>query len=236
MATGTLISAISASQNIAKTANLVLVNFVTTKTNELALTRSQKLSSSRSGAALKLPEPGGGSAIVAQEIAQDTADKKARGKTADKNNETRLGELSDEEKAVVARLKKTDRTVRAHERAHKVAGGPFTGAARLQFVTGPDGRRYAVSGEVPIDASEVPGNPDATIRKLETVRRAALAPAQPSAQDRRVAAIAQQGIAEARAEKRAQRAENNDADGKLGAALPPATISADTIALLAEAR
>jgi hypothetical protein len=49
---------------------------------------------------------------------------------------------------------------------------------------------YAVSGEVSIDSSPVKGDPKATVRKMEQVVRAALAPAQPSGQDRAVAAAA----------------------------------------------
>ncbi len=49
---------------------------------------------------------------------------------------------------------------------------------------------YAVAGEVPIDLSEIPDHPSATIDKMETVIRAALAPAAPSAQDYAVAGMA----------------------------------------------
>jgi hypothetical protein len=49
---------------------------------------------------------------------------------------------------------------------------------------------YAVGGEVPIDVSPVPANPQATLQKAEAIQRAALAPAEPSGQDRQVAARA----------------------------------------------
>ena len=52
-----------------------------------------------------------------------------------------------------------------------------------------------------IDTSPVPDDPDATIRKAQTVRQAALAPAKPSSQDRAVAAQATKMEATARAEK-----------------------------------
>ena len=39
-----------------------------------------------------------------------------------------------------------------------------------------------------MDTSPVPGDPQATIRKAQTVRQAALAPAEPSGQDQRAAA------------------------------------------------
>ena len=112
--------------------------------------------------------------------------------------------------AAVNKLKAVDREVRAHERAHlAAAGGLARGGASFKTVKGPDGQLYAVAGEVQIDTSPVPGDPDATIRKAETIRRAALAPARPSGQDIAVAAAAGAMEAEARAEK----ARNKDDSG-----------------------
>lgn len=118
--------------------------------------------------------------------------------------------LTEAERKEVQKLKQRDREVRAHEAAHKAAGGSLAGAPTFQTVQGPDGRRYAVSGEVKIDTSPVPNNPEATIRKMEIVRRAALAPSQPSAQDRQVAADAAAKIQQARIEKREQDAEERE--------------------------
>ena len=70
----------------------------------------------------------------------------------------------------------------------------------LFVVPGPDGRAYAVAGEVGIDASVIRGDPAATLAKMLQVERAALAPVDPSPQDRRVAALATGRAAEARAE------------------------------------
>ncbi len=99
-------------------------------------------------------------------------------------------EISHKEKRAIEDLKKTDRAVRAHESAHQSAGGGLVGSASYSYVVAPDGQRYAVGGEVQIDIAEVPDNPEATIRKMQQVRRAALAPADPSAQDRSVATAA----------------------------------------------
>ncbi len=110
--------------------------------------------------------------------------------------------------AAIRELSARDAQVRAHEVAHASVGGQYAGAPSYQYKRGPDGRSYAVGGEVPIDATPVRGDPAATVRKLQTVANAALAPADPSPQDRRVASRAQAGIAEARAELfRQQRAE-----------------------------
>lgn len=115
--------------------------------------------------------------------------------------------LTEAEQREVEKLKERDREVRQHERAHAAAGGQHAGQPTYKFVTGPDGKQYAVSGEVKIDTSPVPNNPEATIRKLEQVKRAALAPAEPSSQDRRVAAQADAAIIKARQELAEERRE-----------------------------
>lgn len=115
--------------------------------------------------------------------------------------------LTEEEQQKVRELQARDREVRAHEQAHKTAGGAHAGSPSFETEQGPDGKTYAVSGEVKIDTSPVPNNPDATIRKLEQVKRAALAPAEPSSQDRAVAAAADAKIQQARQEKQDKEAE-----------------------------
>lgn len=120
------------------------------------------------------------------------------------------GELTREEQKVVQELKKTDAEVRAHERAHQTAGGPVTGGVSYEYTRGPDGKMYAVGGEVSIDASPE-ADPAATIQKMDMVIRAALAPADPSIQDRRVAAQARQEQQEAVAELRQERLEEQQA-------------------------
>lgn len=117
-------------------------------------------------------------------------------------------ELADNEKRQVAELKKRDVEVRAHEAAHVAAGGAYVrGGASFSYQTGPDKGRYAVGGEVSIDTSPVNGDPEATIRKMQTVRSAALAPANPSGQDRSVAAKAAAREAQAQQELARERAE-----------------------------
>jgi hypothetical protein len=105
---------------------------------------------------------------------------------------------------VVTRLKQRDIEVRNHEAAHMAAAGSFGGGASYSYVTGPDGNRYAVGGEVPVRM--VGGRtPEEAIRNAAQVRAAALAPAEPSSQDRAVAAEASAMEADARAELAAQR-------------------------------
>lgn len=99
--------------------------------------------------------------------------------------------LSDAEKKIVEQLKQADSEIKQHEMAHVAAGaGITTSGANYTYKTGPDGQRYAVGGDVQINMSAVPGDPQATIDKMAQVKRAALAPASPSTQDRRVASKA----------------------------------------------
>ena len=115
---------------------------------------------------------------------------------------TDVRELSTEEQAEVAELAEIDRRVRAHELAHLVsAGGMARGGASFTYRTGPDGKQYAVAGEVQIDFSASSDNPDEAIAKAEAAEAAALAPADPSPQDRAVAAKARQAATEARRQK-----------------------------------
>ncbi len=116
-------------------------------------------------------------------------------------------DLTPEEKKQVEDLKKIDQEVKTHERAHMAAGSGLTiGGANFEYQRGPDGKMYAVGGEVKIDTSRE-NNPEATIRKMQKVRRAALAPAQPSATDRNVAAQASQIEAQARVDLAQQKSE-----------------------------
>ena len=95
-------------------------------------------------------------------------------------------------------LQMRDREVRAHEASHASAGGAYAGSPSYTFERGPDGQSYAVGGEVSIDVAPIAGDPLATLQKAQQVRAAALAPAEPSAQDMKVAQRAQSMAAEAR--------------------------------------
>lgn len=116
--------------------------------------------------------------------------------------------LTREEQQAVSKLRMRDAEVRSHEQAHLAAAGGYArGGASFQFERGPDGKKYAVGGEVPIDVAPE-SEPDQTIRKMNIVRAAALAPANPSPQDRRIASsaafsigVAQRDLAEIRQEE-----------------------------------
>ena len=120
-----------------------------------------------------------------------------------------------QEQQELTRLRARDREVRAHEQAHAAVGGQFAGSPQYEFERGPDGTLYAVAGEVSIDISPVEGDPQATLEKARIVYAAALAPAEPSSQDRRVAAQALQLAQEARlelAEQQRSEARGEDPD------------------------
>lgn len=101
---------------------------------------------------------------------------------------------------LIMELSSADRQVRSHEAAHSAAGGQYTGSPSYTYRQGPDGKRYAVAGEVPIDVSPVTGDPEATLKKAQVIRAAALAPVDPSAQDLKVAAAAMQMALSAQAD------------------------------------
>lgn len=114
------------------------------------------------------------------------------------------------EQQQIQELKTRDREVRAHEAAHKAAAGTHArGGASYTYQRGPDGVRYAIGGEVSISLSPIEGDPEATIRKAQQIRAAALAPAEPSAQDYAVAAQAAQMALQAQTEA-AEAAEKTD--------------------------
>ena len=105
--------------------------------------------------------------------------------------------LSSEQKDLVTKLAARDTAVRAHEAAHQAAAAGLGGGASFTYETGPDGKRYAVGGEVPVSLRSG-RTPQETLSNAQTVRSAALAPADPSSQDLAVAAQATQMEAAAR--------------------------------------
>jgi hypothetical protein len=126
--------------------------------------------------------------------------------------------LTPAEIQIVEQLRETDRKVRAHEQAHLAVGADLVrGGPTYSYQTGPDSKRYAVGGEVSIDAS--PGaTPEETIPKAQHIRATALAPADPSPQDHSVAAQASRMEGEARVALAVERRAATAADDKTGAA------------------
>ena len=137
-------------------------------------------------------------------------------------NQAKTGfqKLTPAEEQVVQQLQKRDREVKAHELAHLASAGQYArGGPSYSYQLGPDGQRYAIGGEVPIDISKE-STPEQTIQKMEVVRSAAMAPAQPSSADRSIAAAAAAMEAQARQEIQNARVEASQGQGKSGTASP----------------
>jgi len=118
----------------------------------------------------------------------DESDKNNTTETKKSTESTRSEELSGQRQ--LQSLKSRDREVKAHELAHASVGGQYASGASFTYEKGSDGVLYAVAGEVSISTSAVANDPKATLEKALVIQRAALAPANPSSQDRSVAAAA----------------------------------------------
>lgn len=125
-----------------------------------------------------------------QEPKHGTADPKAAKSKEEADTAKNPNHLDEDEKQQVAKLKQRDAEVRAHEQAHMAAAGSLAlSGPNYVYQIGPDGKQYAIGGDVKIDTS--PGRtPEETAQKAKQIRAAALAPAEPSAQDVKVAAAA----------------------------------------------
>lgn len=107
----------------------------------------------------------------------------------EQENSNNQYELTQDQKMQVIELQRRDLEVRTHEAAHMSAGAGLTTGASYSYQRGPDNKMYAIGGEVGIDTS--PGKtPEETLKKAAQIKRAALAPAQPSSADLQVAATA----------------------------------------------
>ncbi len=130
-----------------------------------------------------------------------------------------------EKQRVIDQLRSIDAEVRAHEMSHLAAAGQFaSGGPRYVYVTGPDGKQYAVGGEISISLSGVSGNLDATIQKARAIRNAALAVGDPSSADLAVAAAATQMEMAALAALARQRMEKMQTAGEQGEGTEPGQI------------
>lgn len=105
-------------------------------------------------------------------------------------------DISESDKEMLRELEARDMAVRAHEMAHMAAGAGLTGGATYTYQIGPDGRQYAIGGEVSINISEG-STPEDTMNRAKRILSAATAPTDPSAADTAVAMQATQMLAAA---------------------------------------
>jgi hypothetical protein len=147
-------------------------------------------------------------AINTEEYAKRQGESKTDGNSSVKSvsDSIRISDdaRAERDKKTIDELEKIDRQVQQHEAAHQAAAGELFRGKSFTYKVGPDGRRYAVSGEVQIDTSAITLNPRATIAKMERIRRAASAPVDPSAQDMSVAAEAAKVEADAKTQLQQQ--------------------------------
>jgi hypothetical protein len=178
--------------------------------------------------------PGAESDSSKAATAQDEQDKPDDSAAPAKPGEPRTAKQEQALQLVISELANRDREVRSHEQAHAAVGGAHAGAPTYTYTRGPDGKRYASGGEVSIDVGAVANDPQATLSKMQIVIRAALAPAEPSAQDRSVASQAQAQMAVARAEhaalqrREAEQTQASPADEKGQESDDPSVTPADT--------
>ncbi len=136
-------------------------------------------------------------------------DKNTKEKQEDKETQNINGvELDAKQIQQLRELQSIDRNVKAHEVAHQAAGGGLAGAASFSYTRGPDNQMYAVAGEVPIRMQQG-RTPEETIANARQIAAAAMAPADPSPQDYKVAANAIKMEFEARAEAMKIKAEES---------------------------
>lgn len=157
-------------------------------------------------------------------------EEKEEGKETEGQKVSETG-LTEEEREEIERLRKRDRTVRAHENAHRAAAGRYARGIHYEYERGPDGKMYAVGGSTQIDTS-IPSDPAQAYQKAKTLEAAATAPgsnlsdsdrrlaaaargmaaqaAKEMAQERKIAAQASQMAMEARAELMEERLEGSD--------------------------
>lgn len=126
-----------------------------------------------------------------QNIIKSEAEKREASRKKDK--------AEDEKDSQVRELENIQREVIAHEAAHQAAAGEFGGGVSYTYTEGPDGKRYITGGEVPIKLRQG-ATPEETLRNMQQVQAAANAPADPSGQDRQVAAKAAAIASKARRE------------------------------------
>jgi hypothetical protein len=146
-------------------------------------------------------QAGNKDAVTLSQEGKDLASRSGSSLTTHKSSKNQNAEhLDQEELKQLQQLKRRDTEVRTHEQAHLSAAGRYArGGASFTYQKGPDGAAYAIGGEVGIDVAKA-ATPEATITKMQAIKRAALAPADPSGADKRIAAQANVKEAQARQE------------------------------------
>jgi hypothetical protein len=150
-------------------------------------------------------DPASRSSFEAQKKAKEQEKELKKAEEVQKKNDPNI--LNEGEKQLVKDLSTRDSEVKAHEAAHQGASGGLAGAASYTYQQGPDGKMYAIGGEVPI-SSPTASSPEEALENAKKVVAAALAAGSPSPQDYSVAASASV------MQMQAQEALNKETQGK----------------------
>ncbi|MFZ2959902.1 MAG: putative metalloprotease CJM1_0395 family protein [Candidatus Ozemobacteraceae bacterium] len=123
-------------------------------------------------------------------LSGSSKDTKSADNKNDRSQKTRLEELE-----------RQDAYIRMAIDARSLQLKPgMQGLPTYEFVRGPDGKQYAVSGELPLNVEKVQGDPEATIQNAQNIRRVALSSPSPAPGDRMAAIEASRIEYEARLE------------------------------------
>lgn len=153
-----------------------------------------------------------------EKLAQENEKKSQKSGNPDNGTEEYINgqKLSREEQKEVKELERIDRQVRSRELTHRaIAGSYASGSVHFDYVTGPDGKKYAKEGHINIDSRPVPNNPEATIRKARAIRSVEIAPTNISPQDRSISAEIANMEREARAELKIEQRKESDGIAKV---------------------
>jgi hypothetical protein len=122
------------------------------------------------------------SEIAEKKILQELEKKKVQ-------NSSTENKLSPDEERLIRDLQARDNEVKTHESAHQSAGGGMVGAASYTYQQGPDGKMYAIGGEVSISTGKA-SSPQEAIANAKQIVAASTAAGDPSPQDAAVASSA----------------------------------------------
>ena len=94
-----------------------------------------------------------------------------------------INDPNSDEQRVVDKLQIRDREVRAHEMSHGIDPNLIKiGSAQFDYTIGPDGKAYATGGKVTL-ATGNPTSPEDAVDKAQALKKASMAPGNPSPQD-----------------------------------------------------
>ena len=83
-------------------------------------------------------------------------------------------ELSEAELRELSRLQRRDDQMRLHEQVHVAKSADGALRRSFTYVRGADNKTYAVSNSLKADFTPVPNDPEATVDKMKSIKRAAL--------------------------------------------------------------